>query len=320
MKIVAGILIVLVSCNVANGANILFDKLVSASSTYNSSSLASNIVDCDTNTVWNAGSFPKADVVINTSNNSVIYSIVLIPEQSPAGKTTHNILVSDHNNIWNKVERIEAYTESGKPIIKIFNPPLKDVKKIQIQTIDSPSWVAWREIQAYSSQEEMSLGCSGQIEAKEKDKLAYNRASYGNTITYYQEYLKQYPNGAYVSNAKQNIYELSPAGIAQKKQEEKEQRLAEAKRAKQEAEARKVERIPYEQAKNIGDKVCWTGRTTGFLLGRTTESATGFVENKSGNKIQIRIARDSYGASLNGVRLDKNTIIWDDYTNWKKCY
>ncbi len=47
---------------------------------------------------------------------------------------------------------------------------------------------------------------------------------------------------------------------------------------------------------------------------------TAYVENVSGDNIQLRIA-DTEGTTPNvkGVSLYKNTLIWDDYTNWYKC-
>ena len=119
-----------------------------------------------------------------------------------------------------------------------------------------------------------------------------------------------------VKVSQENIDEISPY-VAKIKAEKKEaKRIAEEE---QERKNKEQEIKNYNQRKNIGDKICWIGRTSGWGLGRSTESAIGFVENVSGIKIQIRIV-DSNVSRLNGVSLDKNTILWDNYDHWKICY
>jgi hypothetical protein len=112
-------------------------------------------------------------------------------------------------------------------------------------------------------------------------------------------------NKAKVKVSQINIDRITPNLAKIKAEKEEAKRIAEIK--------------DYNQRKNIGDKICWVGRTSGWGLGITTESAIGFVENVSGNKIQIRIV-DSNVSRLNGVSLDKNTILWDNYDHWKICY
>jgi hypothetical protein len=75
-----------------------------------------------------------------------------------------------------------------------------------------------------------------EAKAAKEEELAYSNASSQNTIAAYKAYLKQYPNGANASSAKQNIYELSPASIAQRKKEAKERQDREAREAREQAE------------------------------------------------------------------------------------
>lgn len=124
-------------------------------------STAIETIDCNEKTAWNSGGYAPASVFIEIRNNSKPISIIkLIPAQSPSGKTTHEILVSDSGNNYRSVDEIlEEYTEDGVPIIRTFDPPLLNVEKIKVITKTSPSWVAWYEIQAYSSAKEMNRGC-----------------------------------------------------------------------------------------------------------------------------------------------------------------
>lgn len=82
------------------------------------------------------------------------------------------------------------------------------------------------------------------VELKQKEDNDWNNASSLNTISAYKAYLKQYPNGAYVSNAKENLYELSPARIAQRKKEAQERAIREAREAK-ERQAREAREAQY---------------------------------------------------------------------------
>ncbi|NPA73513.1 MAG: hypothetical protein GXO12_02265 [Epsilonproteobacteria bacterium] len=103
----------------------------------------------------------------------------------------------------------------------------------------------------------------------------------------------------------------------------KEQKLLAIKRAKEAkaarlAEQRRQERLrrAYLARKRVGDKVCKDGRVALFL----NITMKGYVERVRGNSIQIRIA-DTEGTTpyYNGVRLYPDKVIWDNYTEWRKC-
>lgn len=97
------------------------------------------------------------------------------------------------------------------------------------------------------------------------------------------------------------------------KQEAQERRIA---REKEERNQKQFERQQYLAKKQKGDMVCKDGSMAIFL----NITIRAFVEDAEGNNIRIRIA-DTEGVSphYNGVTLNKNTIIWDDYQEWRKC-
>lgn len=152
--------IILMVPTYSNAASLLENASVEASGAY-SFTKGEDLIDCDEKSLWNSGRFAPAGVFIEVVDNSKPISVIrLIPAQMPAGKTTHEILVNDTGHIFRLVDEIsEIFTQDGVPVIRTFNPPLKGVKKIWIVTKKSPSWVAWYEIQAYSSLKEMKLGC-----------------------------------------------------------------------------------------------------------------------------------------------------------------
>jgi hypothetical protein len=93
----------------------------------------------------------------------VVAEIRLIPAQSPAGQTVHQIEVEDLNGEWRHVATLEQYTEDKQLLTRQFSPPLQQVRSIRVRTDSSPSWVAWFEIQAYRSSKEAKLGCDAII-------------------------------------------------------------------------------------------------------------------------------------------------------------
>jgi hypothetical protein len=97
------------------------------------------------------------------------------------------------------------------------------------------------------------------------------------------------------------------------KQEAQERRIA---REKKEKRQNQLERQQYLAGKQKGDMVCKDGRMAIFL----DITIRAFVEDVEGNNIRVRIA-DTEGTSpfYNGVTLNKNTIIWDNYQEWRKC-
>ena len=145
--------------NIALASSVSYLADVDASATHTTTT-ASMITDCNEDTGWNAGKFPPSSVTMTLkASDKPIEILRLIPAQSPNGNTIHEVLITTNNNDWALVRTVKEYTSNKQPIVLKFNPPLMDVKKIKINTINSPSWVSWLEIQAYSSEAQMRAGC-----------------------------------------------------------------------------------------------------------------------------------------------------------------
>lgn len=133
----------------------------------------------------------------------------------------------------------------------------------------------------------------------------------GEDLDALKRYVATYPESPLVGKARKKI-----AAIEQKERE-RAARLAAEKKEREAKAARRAarERKAYQAKKQRGDLVCMNGKM--FLLSITVK---GYVENISGDKIQIRIA-DTEGTTprYKGVSLRQNTIIWDDYYRWKRC-
>ena len=94
---------------------------------------------------------------------------------------------------------------------------------------------------------------------------------------------------------------------------EESRKRAQAEFEAREAVRREEERRAYAAQKNVGDRVRIDSR--GFL---TEYSIIGFVENRIGDRVRIRIVEtSSYPPRYKGITLYRDTILWDDYQNWK---
>ncbi|CAF4133098.1 unnamed protein product [Adineta steineri] len=72
-----------------------------------------------------------------------ISSIYLQVAQSPSGTTEHHLYVgSDVNNL-TLATILNGITSSGQWINITYDPPLTDVQFLRLNSISSPSWVAW---------------------------------------------------------------------------------------------------------------------------------------------------------------------------------
>ncbi|WP_457743955.1 hypothetical protein [Sulfurimonas sp.] len=127
------------------------------------------------------------------------------------------------------------------------------------------------------------------------EKEAYDNAS--SSLTALEAFIQKYPLSKYTKKAKQDIQKIKD-------------------RQKREDEAYVKKQAAYNSIKRVGDTVCKDG-TTSFILSITMKA---YVERVNGDNIQLRIA-DTEGTRpyYNGVKLYKNTLIWDRYNNWYKC-
>jgi hypothetical protein len=120
--------------------------------------------DGNLDTCWIAGKQPLPQWIEADLNGSKqITSIKLVIEQSPNGDTTHELFISDHPmgddvspgvpvHIWQGHTDGTASRSIDGGVLppQILSCDLPDGTKgqyVQVRTVASPSWVAWREIE-----------------------------------------------------------------------------------------------------------------------------------------------------------------------------
>lgn len=107
--------------------------------------------DGDPETVWNAQNFPAQWISIALDGLYLVERIELVVAQTPSGPTTHILWVDNGSGVRTRFRHLsDIYTEDGQTLA-IEMKPSRPIREILIQTLDSPSWVAWREVRIYGS-------------------------------------------------------------------------------------------------------------------------------------------------------------------------
>jgi hypothetical protein len=126
------------------------------------------------NTMWNAGDYAPQWIEADLGSLTQLASIRLVIAQMPAGHTTHEIWVSDEpigaNRAKTKLAHtFRGHTDQGEQLSLDF-PKELFARHVQIRTIQSPSWVAWAEIELRVERPDGQYLCWS--DRTERDQLA----------------------------------------------------------------------------------------------------------------------------------------------------
>ena len=129
--------------------NLAYNKPATASRSLTDEPPA-NAVDDDPSTQWGAGEGPVQWIEIDLQGTFRITEVRLLVAQYPSGNTIHRVQVrSSSGDAFQKVHEFNDVTNNDDWLIFQPDTPLEDVAQIRIQTLASPSWVAWKDIQVY---------------------------------------------------------------------------------------------------------------------------------------------------------------------------
>ena len=111
----------------------------------------SNAIDGNPDTLWSAGTGPEQWIQIDLGEPTNISAIRLVISQYPSGETVHQIWGGKEAGSLALLHEFDGVT--ADPNVLEFKPPspLKDIRYVRIVTTQSPSWVAWREIEIVRS-------------------------------------------------------------------------------------------------------------------------------------------------------------------------
>jgi len=109
-----------------------------------------NAVDGDPDSSWNAGSAPEQWIQIDLGGVASVSKIRLVIAQYPFGNTNHVVLVGSSVSELQEVHVFEGITTDNQALEALLDPPISNVRYVRVLTVESPSWVAWREIEVYA--------------------------------------------------------------------------------------------------------------------------------------------------------------------------
>ena len=99
-------------------------------------------------TGWGAGGFPPQWIQIDLGAVRSVHEIYLAVDQFPAGDTRHRLLLAGADGVFTLADEFEGRTEPGD--VLSFRPPVPVTARfVRVETLSSPSWVGWHEIQVY---------------------------------------------------------------------------------------------------------------------------------------------------------------------------
>jgi hypothetical protein len=125
------------------GANRAFRAKVTASS--DPSGTVADAVDGNVATWWAAEAHPPQWIELDLGEPVDLASIRLISSQDPVGFTTHRLLVGEDRDSLEEVWVFSA--ETGLIDEFVWHPEgRRAVRLVRIETVESPSWVSWREV------------------------------------------------------------------------------------------------------------------------------------------------------------------------------
>jgi hypothetical protein len=106
-------------------------------------------VDGNPGTWWSAGAGPEQWIEIDLGKAYDIQEVLLTPSQYPSGATTHRILGEGPGTagILKVLHIFQGDTQDGQPLVFSPSPAWQGIQVVRVETVASPSWVAWREIQ-----------------------------------------------------------------------------------------------------------------------------------------------------------------------------
>lgn len=103
------------------------------------------VCDGELSTKWNSGAVAPNWIQLDLGQPTTISKVRLNVAQSPSGPTTHQISAGPTPDKLTLVEALDGNTTDAQWIE--LNKPINNARYLKIETIKSPSWIAWNEIE-----------------------------------------------------------------------------------------------------------------------------------------------------------------------------
>ena len=105
--------------------------------------------DGNTETLWNSGGPPTQWIDIDLGYDRAISRLRMLTAQLPAGNTVHNLYGRTEAGQWYYFGVWGGYTTDSQWLQMDTGDSMAPVRYLVLQTTQGPSWVAWREFEAW---------------------------------------------------------------------------------------------------------------------------------------------------------------------------
>ncbi len=132
--------------------NLALGKPVAASAV--AEGAAANAVDGSVGTAWLSGSDPPQWIEVDLQQPATIGAVRLVVAQYPAeAATTHRVWTKGpgSGDAYVLRETLAGTTRDGQTLESRAGAPWAGVRFVRVETTQSPSWVAWKEIQVLAA-------------------------------------------------------------------------------------------------------------------------------------------------------------------------
>ena len=108
-------------------------------------------LDGDPDSIWNSQQPAPQWFSVVLDDFYLADRIEMVVTQSPAGPTTHEVWLGNGSGTRTLYKRlVNVPTVDGQTLSVGIEPP-RSINEVRILTLDSPSWVAWREVRVFGS-------------------------------------------------------------------------------------------------------------------------------------------------------------------------
>jgi hypothetical protein len=85
-------------------------------------------------------------IEIDLGQERSVELVRLLVAQDPPGGTSHIVSARGESGDWHEIAILTGDTSDGQWLEVPLAEPLEGIRYIGVETVTSPSWVAWREI------------------------------------------------------------------------------------------------------------------------------------------------------------------------------
>ena len=119
-------------------------------------------------TFWNSGHFAPQWIELDLEATVAVERLRLVVSQAPSGPTTHRVYGRGPTGGEVLLHEFSGITTEGQMLEYSPPAPWTGIRFIRVETVTSPSWVAWREIGVYLANATSTGTVSGAVRSGER--------------------------------------------------------------------------------------------------------------------------------------------------------